>query len=151
MADVNDPPDAPEDAAVFMHDISHSAWHQFTRHVAKEAASISGSSLYTAQAVDHHAAEVRPPLSLNLSPAFTAAPASPASCIRQTPPTIVPPQFPLRVLLHRDARGRRTCGDAWTQVEQGRSASAAQPPCHDSMRCALIRICACPCKYSTCI
>eukprot|EP00892_Ulva_mutabilis_P005448 jgi/Ulvmu1/3275/UM151_0023.1 len=57
VADVNDPPDAPEDAAVFMHDISHSAWHQFTRHVAKEAASISGSSFYTAHAVDHHGAE----------------------------------------------------------------------------------------------
>lgn len=58
VADVNDPPDAPEDAAVFMHDISHSAWHQFTRHVAQEAASISGSSFYTAQAVDHQGAEV---------------------------------------------------------------------------------------------
>lgn len=77
---MNDPPDAPEDAAVFMHDISHSAWHQFTRHVAKEAASISGSSLYTAQAVDHHAAEVRPP-HLLASPAAVRAQ---ALCVRQT-------------------------------------------------------------------
>jgi hypothetical protein len=46
-ADANDPPDAPEDAAVFMHDLSHGAWHLFTQHVAQEAASVSGSSFQT--------------------------------------------------------------------------------------------------------
>lgn len=31
---------------MFMHDLSHGAWHMFTNHVAKEAASMSGSSFH---------------------------------------------------------------------------------------------------------
>lgn len=46
IAEAIDPPDAPDDAAVFMHDLSHGAWHMFTKHVAKEAASMSGSSAH---------------------------------------------------------------------------------------------------------
>jgi hypothetical protein len=43
-ADARDPPDATEDAAVFMNDISHSAWRQFTHHIAQEAAPGSAGS-----------------------------------------------------------------------------------------------------------
>jgi hypothetical protein len=47
--DARDPPDATEEAAVFMNDISHSAWRQFTDHIAQEARPSSVSSLRTGQ------------------------------------------------------------------------------------------------------
>lgn len=49
VGEANDPPDAPEDEQSFMHDLTHHAWRLFTKHVAKEAASLSGSSVQTAQ------------------------------------------------------------------------------------------------------
>jgi hypothetical protein len=46
---MSDPPDANDEAAGIMTDISHNAWHSFTRHILKTARPSSLSSFNDAR------------------------------------------------------------------------------------------------------